>query len=56
MSIKTRIEIYFFKKVIKYLEEGYGADCHDYERSCCSCQAKDMILWMKGHITMINED
>lgn len=46
-------EVRFWKKAIKMLKKGYGADCKELDMNCAGCRAELMISWIHGHIELI---
>lgn len=51
--MKDYIEIKFWKFVIWLIKRGYGADCPEHADECASCEAKETIMWIEGHIDLI---
>lgn len=51
--MKTYLEIKFWQLAIHLIRKGYGADCPDKAVGCVSCEAKDVIKWIEGHIKFI---
>lgn len=55
-------EIEAFKKVIKYIKKGWGADCADedpnwmFDAGCTSCHAKRVIQFLENHISLLEEE
>ena len=49
------LEIQFWKIAKWLIRKGYGADCEGYVSDCLSCQAKKMIDWIDGHISLLKK-
>lgn len=53
MNTLKWIKIKFWQYVIYLIRKSYGANCPDYEETCFSCQAKDVIKFLEEHIDLI---
>ena len=46
-------EIKFWQVAKWLIRRGYSADCPDFEETCASCEAKEIIEWIDNHIDLI---
>jgi len=50
-------EIEITKKLIKYVEEGYGRDkCKSYSVGCPNCMGQVFLGWLDHHLDLLKWD
>ena len=47
------IDILIAKLAIWSIKRGYGANCKTMGEGCPSCAAKNVIIWLEEHISLI---
>jgi hypothetical protein len=50
---RDKKEIEVTKQMIKYLKEGYGEPCIDYEEECLVCRAGQTVEFLEKHIGLM---
>lgn len=50
VNFKEELERTVIGLTIKYVEDGYGKPCPDFEPECIQCQAGKVVQFLKEHL------